>query len=198
MNKDQVYSLHRVYRKVLDAMARPGTIQSLSEEAAMIRLDLGCLPAAQCLIQLLLDADTTFCAFSADEALERKISQLTYCPIRPMEKAAYVLLTKSVAAALPSVMEQVSGGTLEDPQLGATLIVECSALKSGGELVLKGRESGMLPAVRLKPELAGLARAEKNAEFPLGVDLIFVDPQGQILCLPRTTQISKEAETWPM
>ena len=74
MNKDQVYSLHRVYRKVLDAMARPGTIQSLSEEAAMIRLDLGCLPAAQCLIQLLLDADTTFCAFSADEALERKIS----------------------------------------------------------------------------------------------------------------------------
>lgn len=199
MNKDQVYSLHRVYRKVLDAMARPGTIQSLSEEAAMIRLDLGCLPAAQCLIQLLLDADTTFCAFSADEALERKISQLTYCPICPMEKAAYVLLTKSVAAALPSVMEQVSGGTLEDPQLGATLIVECSALKSGGELVLKG--PGIRDVTRCQIETrAGWieARAEKNAEFPLGVDLIFVDPQGQILCLPRTTQISKEAETWPM
>ncbi|MSA70312.1 phosphonate C-P lyase system protein PhnH [Holdemania massiliensis] len=199
MNKEQVYSLHRVYRKVLDAMARPGTIQSLQEESAMIRLDGGCLPAAQCLIQLLLDADTTFCAFSADEALERKISQLTYCPIRPLEKAAYVLVTKSVAAALPSVIEQVSGGTLEDPQLGATLIVECSALKSGGELVLKG--PGIQEAVRCQIETrAGWieARAEKNAEFPLGVDLIFVDPKGQLLCLPRTTQISKEAEAWPM
>lgn len=69
MNKDQVYSLHRVYRKVLDAMARPGTIQSLSEESAVIRLDLGCLPAMQCLIQLLLDADTSFCAFSADRGI---------------------------------------------------------------------------------------------------------------------------------
>ncbi len=199
MNKDQVYSLHRVYRKVLDSMARPGTIQSLSEESAMIRLDLGCLPAMQCLIQLLLDADTSFCAFSADEAFERKISQLTYCPIQSMEKAAYVLMTKSVDAALPSVIEQVSGGTLEDPQLGATLIVECDALKGNGELVLKG--PGIENSARCQIDTHAdwiEARAEKNTEFPLGVDLIFVDPTGQILCLPRTTQISKEAETWLM
>ena len=116
-----------------------------------------------------------------------------------MEKAAYVLMTKSVNTALPSVIEQVGGGTLEDPQLGATLSVECDALKGDGELVMKG--PGIENSARCQIEIQAdwiEARTEKNAEFPLGVDLIFVDSAGQILCLPRTTQINKEAETWLM
>ena len=33
------------------------------------------------------------------------------------------------------------------------------------------------------------ARAEANKEYPLGVDMILIDRQSNIMCLPRTTII---------
>jgi alpha-D-ribose 1-methylphosphonate 5-triphosphate synthase subunit PhnH len=35
------------------------------------------------------------------------------------------------------------------------------------------------------------ARAAKNREYPLGVDMIFVDPEGRVAALPRTTGVAE-------
>jgi alpha-D-ribose 1-methylphosphonate 5-triphosphate synthase subunit PhnH len=81
-------------------------------------------------------------------------------------------------------------GTLVDPHLGATVVMEVPFLEEGGTLLLSG--PGIESAARLAvgPDRCWVeARAAKNAEFPLGVDLILVDSRFALAALPRTTVI---------
>jgi len=83
-------------------------------------------------------------------------------------------------------------GTLEYPDSGATVIYLVEKLEeTGGETALQG--PGINGTVR--PLISGLAEAElgllheANAEFPLGLDALFLDKHGRIMCIPRSTRI---------
>jgi alpha-D-ribose 1-methylphosphonate 5-triphosphate synthase subunit PhnH len=199
MRLDPVHDLQKVFRKLLAAQASPGTIAELSREAELLDLELPINKGVLLLALALLDAETSFCVSSSDSAaLGDVISHLTYARrAGPGESDfVFVLGGKDVARSIRLARE----GTLVDPHLGSTLVIEVARLSGEGELILAG------PGIETKARLgmgAGRgadldpgwleARSAKNAEFPLGVDLLFVDEDFRLAALPRTTLVRRDA-----
>jgi alpha-D-ribose 1-methylphosphonate 5-triphosphate synthase subunit PhnH len=92
-------------------------------------------------------------------------------------------LAESVSSAKP--------GTLISPHTGATIIGAVESVEEAGPLSLTGpgiefsRSLGVHPA----PDWVQ-PRAEKNGEFPMGVDMLLAAANGDVVALPRTTQIA--------
>ena len=191
MRLDPVHDLQRVFRKLLAAMASPGTIVDLAPEAACIDLDLPVAANLLLVALTLLDGETRFSIPSADgEAASRTISRLTYAkPVPPGEADfLFVLAGGDLAPAL----EAARTGTLIDPDLGATLIVLTDFVEEGGSLRLSG--PGIEHSARLGLGLPPgwvWARAARNREYPLGLDLLALDPRSRLVALPRTTLIEE-------
>lgn len=82
-------------------------------------------------------------------------------------------------------------GSLENPEQGATVVMRVSRFGEGAQLQLTG------PGIQHEQvlQVAGIdpgwwkQRAEWNAHFPLGVDLILVSGH-EVAVLPRTTHIN--------
>jgi alpha-D-ribose 1-methylphosphonate 5-triphosphate synthase subunit PhnH len=193
MRLDAVHDLQKVFRKILSATASPGAIVDLEREAELLDLDLPLNKGILLVALALLDAETSFNVASRDSAAQEKaISQMTYAkPAYPGE-ADFVFVIGMAGAA--EAIACARTGSLVDPHLGATLVVEAESLDEGGGLVLSG--PGIESTARLKVGLDPLwiaARAAKNVEFPLGVDLLLVDLRFRLAALPRTTLIREEA-----
>jgi alpha-D-ribose 1-methylphosphonate 5-triphosphate synthase subunit PhnH len=84
-------------------------------------------------------------------------------------------------------------GHLEDPHRSATLIVQVPTLSRGNSWEITG------PGVKdFKTIQLGLTtnwdkvRAERNAEYPLGLDILLVEKGGKLMALPRTTQMRRK------
>ncbi len=192
MNFDMVFDIQHAYRQVVHAFAYPGEIVSLKQEADKLEVPLRCRAATGVLLYMLLDADTSFHAVGEEDQLTDTIARLTYCQSRTLETAAHVIVTKEHNDRLCEIMQRVNTGTLEDPHLGATLLVECDSLKAGDELVLRG--PGILREQTIASPLNGgwvETRSFVNAEFPLGFDMLLIDADANCVALPRTTQVER-------
>jgi alpha-D-ribose 1-methylphosphonate 5-triphosphate synthase subunit PhnH len=199
MRLDPVHDLQRVFRKILAATASPGGIVELAREAELLDLELPINKGVLLVALALLDAETSFFAASANSAYQagaaspsEAISHLTYAKAAYPDEADFVFVLGREGAA--EAIAAAKAGTLVDPHLGATLIVEVDSLDEGGGLELTGPgiESSARLGVLPSPDWTA-AREAKNAEFPLGVDLILVDSKYRLTSLPRTTRIRKEA-----
>ena len=91
-------------------------------------------------------------------------------------------------------------GTLECPEIGATILLAVSKIGEGASLSLRGPG---IPSVK-DVACAGLhpawlsKRNEWNRAFPLGVDMILFDT-ARVIAIPRTTRITiKEGQSWDM
>lgn len=191
MDFDMVFDIQHAYRQVVHAFAYPGEIVSLKQEADKLEVPLNCSPATSVLLYMLLDADTSFHAVG-EEQLTDSIARLTYCRSCTLETAAHVIVTKAHRDQLCEIMRRVNIGTLEDPHLGATLLVECDSLKEGDELVLHG--PGILHTHTIASLLDGdwvEVRSLVNEEFPLGFDMLLIDADANCMALPRTTQVER-------
>ncbi len=192
MNFDMVFDIQHAYRQIVHAFAYPGEIVSLKQEAEKLEVPLSCRAGTGVLLYMLLDADTSFCAISQDDQLAVNIARLTYCRNSTLQQAAHVLVTAECIAQLRDIMQKLKTGTLEDPHLGATLIVECEALKQGNDLIFSG------PGIYQTNTLASMLdtdcvemRSVVNEEFPLGFDMILIDQDANCVALPRTTQVER-------
>lgn len=192
MQLDAVHDIQHVYRKMVDSMSRPGTIASIKEQAQLARIRTKADGAVLLLAMTLLDTEVTFHVESpSGTAISERINELTYAKAVPAAEADYIFVLKDAGElALERMIEAAKPGYHLNPHQSATIIAEADALGSGTELLLKGPgiEHSRLIALELKGNWVG-AREEKNAEFPLGVDLIITDSES-LLCLPRTTQIT--------
>ncbi|MBJ9988084.1 MULTISPECIES: phosphonate C-P lyase system protein PhnH [Paenibacillus] len=202
MNFDAVHDIQRAYRKVVDSMSRPGLISDLTAEAAKADGQWGGLPVTWVLALMLLDTEVTFCICSQREAeLTRLLNQLTFAVRTEPEKADYIfVLHDAKEGDLLKALQGAKVGTLADPHASATVIVELEELSGDFELSLKGPgiEDESFVRIPLAPGWLE-ARAEKNAEYPLGIDMLVVDKNNKLLCLPRTTQIEeREVLLWDM
>ena len=179
----------------MKATAYPGTIVDLSTEAGKIDLDSPLNHAMLLLGLLLLDAEVLFhVSGEHEEESTVLLSQLTLSRSAPPE-AAHFLFVPGAGSALAAAFGRANLGTLVDPHLGATLVLEAERIEKGGPLFLSGpgiRESEAL-TVDLPPEWVEL-RAHCNAEFPLGVDLFIVDRGFRLVSLPRTIRIGRREE----
>ncbi len=189
MSLDPVHDLQSVYRKILDAMSRPGTVLDLGREAGLLDMDLPFNKALVLVALALLDAETSFALSSSDSASQSKaLSRMTYArPATPGE-ADFVFVPSGadVAAAIAGA----KAGSLVDPHLGATIVIEVPSLDEAGGLTLSGPGIESTARLGLGIDHGWLAaRRAKNIEFPLGVDLIFVDGRSRLSALPRSTRV---------
>lgn len=195
MMLDMVHDIQTAYRKLIDSMSKPGTISDLTEEAGKLEELEGFLPATYIAARMLLDTEVTFKVVSKREKeMALALSQSTYAKEVEMEEADFIfVLSDAEPSDLISVLETAKIGELQDPHNSATIIIETEGLSGGTKLLLSG--PGIQTSVKAEIQVIDewmAIRAERNTEFPLGLDLIFTDSSHRMLALPRTTQVMKE------
>jgi len=164
-----------LFRRILDATARPGRIADLSDL-------LDGRPAALAALATFCDKTQTL----ADLTGALTDTDLAFLDVRvvAVDRAGFILAHGSV---VPEVSPRL--GSLEAPEAGATLVVTVESLTDGVPLTLTG--PGIATAATLAPQ--GLspdwltARARWCADFPLGVDMVLADAT-RLAILPRTTR----------
>jgi alpha-D-ribose 1-methylphosphonate 5-triphosphate synthase subunit PhnH len=189
---DPVFDAQRVFRAVMNALARPGSIQSLG-----VALDPPPgLPAGLAAIALTLAdhetplwLDGTLAACGAVTAYLRFHTGATLVP-DPAD-AAFALVADP-AGILP--FDRFSPGTAEFPDRSTTLVLAVETLRDEEPLTLAGPGIAVRAHLAAAPRPADLAArlAANGVLFPRGVDLLFVTAR-EVVGLPRTTRIVKEA-----
>ncbi|MBB3949103.1 phosphonate C-P lyase system protein PhnH [Aureimonas jatrophae] len=185
--EDPVHDAQRVFRAVMDAFARPGTIADLGP---VVTVPEGIEPAAAALLATLADADAAVYLEERDEATAAWIAFQTDAPVvSDPADAVFALLARgsdpAVRAALPI-------GTDTYPDRSATLIVTVAALEGGAPLRLEGPgiQTSRAVAPLGLPEGFLAARRANAALFPRGHDHVLVAGT-RLLALPRTTRITE-------
>ncbi|MGR3484985.1 MAG: phosphonate C-P lyase system protein PhnH [Paracoccaceae bacterium] len=163
----------RAFRAILDAMARPGRIVTLSGAAAP-----GLSIAASAALLTLADADTPVHLTVGDAAPWLSF----HCGAPRADKAGCAFAVGPWDALAP--LDPYPVGTPDYPDRSATLIVEMAALSAQGP-VLTG--PGIDGTARLSLPDPDVLRANA-ARFPLGLDLILC-ASDRLACLPRSTRI---------
>lgn len=193
---DIVHDLQSVYRKVVDSTSRPGLIADLGKEAALVKIDneTGCSDSLLLLALTLLDPEVSFKVYSAQaSAVTKKLNQLTYAKAAEADQADYiVVLQDAEQGALEEAIQKGKPGTLINPHKSATIIAEVEAMTNDETLLLKGPGIQTTKSIHVDVSENWVDhRREKNMEYPIGIDLMFIDKNHRLLSLPRTTQITK-------
>ncbi|MCT4370349.1 phosphonate C-P lyase system protein PhnH [Yangia mangrovi] len=167
----------RAFRAALEAMARPGRIETVEGAEAP-----GISTAAAVLLLTLCDRETPIHLASGcdGEALKRWIAFHIGAPVVVAEEAMFAL--GGWEALKP--LDRYRIGTAEYPDRSVTLIVEVAALESAG-MKLTGPGIATEAALSL-PEVEAFAHNARR--FPLGWDCYFT-AQDRLAALPRTTTV---------
>jgi alpha-D-ribose 1-methylphosphonate 5-triphosphate synthase subunit PhnH len=183
---DPVHDTQAVFRTLLDALSRPGTIGVIRDMLPGLR-DTPVEPAAFAALLTLCDYATPVWLAQPDSALGSALRFHTGAPLvdAPGEAAfAYV----HDAGALPS-LESFAPGSAESPEQSATLLIRVDALTGGAPVTLSG--PGILETQTISP--VGLParfwqeRAMLAPLFPCGIDCYLVCGP-RVIGLPRTTE----------
>jgi alpha-D-ribose 1-methylphosphonate 5-triphosphate synthase subunit PhnH len=185
-----VFAAQSTFRKVMDAMARPGLIQTLEQPAA---IPAPLSPAAASIVLTLFDHDTPIwlgAPFASSEAIASWLRFNTGCPIVAEQGQSAFALAGDMAA-LPQ-LETFAPGTPDYPDRSTTLILQVTSLADGEAFTLSGpgiRGTATLRAAGLPTDLVEQL-SDNRALFPRGVDLLLVAGH-DIAALPRTTIVAR-------
>ncbi|MFN8523934.1 MAG: phosphonate C-P lyase system protein PhnH [Chloroflexota bacterium] len=178
---------HAAFRALLDGMARPGTLQPVAPHPSG-----GPSAHVVSLLESVLDHEVTFALEPDDAPLLDSALRYTGSRTATLEAADYVL------ARGTGVRRAISGakqGELEYPDRSATILAQMDGISEtetdGLRIQLRGpgiADQRTLWVRGLAIEDVQLLR-ERNANLPLGVDLVLVTDSGWLACVPRYTRI---------
>lgn len=183
---DPVREAQAVFRAVLDAMARPGTVHAVAGP-----LDppppLG--RAAAAVLLTLADADTpVWLGPGFGSAAEWLAFHAGVAPAAGPADAAFAV------GGAETELDLFPAGSDVAPQDGATVILMVAALGTGDAFALRGPgvppEGGTLRAEGLPDGFAG-AWARNHARFPRGVEVILCAGD-RLAALPRSVALTPE------
>ncbi|WOB08599.1 phosphonate C-P lyase system protein PhnH [Piscinibacter gummiphilus] len=186
---DATHDAQAVFRAVLDALSRPGRLQTLAASDGL-QAPAPLSRGLTALLLTLLDAETSL---HLDGPLASDAAWLYARFHTGVQPAAREVADFVAARAADASLEGLRLGTDEAPQHGATLIVDAPTL-AGQSLVLSG--PGIEHTQRIG--LCGLSaefwqqRIAQEKHFPRGVDLLIVCGS-QLIAVPRSTHIEMEA-----
>ncbi|AKJ30394.1 phosphonate C-P lyase system protein PhnH [Caldimonas brevitalea] len=211
---DPVHAAQATFRRLLDAMARPGRVQTLDRASLQgLERTTPMAPATLAVLLALADADTrvwispevgrdphqtdalvAYARFHTGMAVAHDVSSCEF---------AFAL----VGAACEDVLCRLNPGSDEAPEDGATLVIEAAGLDALEEPAGAEPPTQRLPGdgvwVRLtgpgirhahRLQVAGLdlgfwqQRAAAHLSFPRGIDLVFSCGE-QLAALPRSTRV---------
>jgi alpha-D-ribose 1-methylphosphonate 5-triphosphate synthase subunit PhnH len=185
---DKVLSAQSTFRSVMDAMARPGSVQRIVATAGaphpMMR-------GAAAIALTLFDHDTPIWLdqrMSETSDVAKWLKFHTSAPaVQDSSICSFALIGD--AGALPS-LDRFSFGTNEYPDRSTTLILQVESVTQGAGLELRGPGidgAASLQAAIQPPDL--FERLAINAAlFPRGIDVVLVHDDA-IVAIPRTTRL---------
>ena len=179
-----------VFRKIMDAVARPGTIHDL---ALAPDAPQGLDRAAGAVALTLLDFETPVWLDPAlrNGAAESWLRFHCGCPLtEDPNGAAFALVTDALAAPELSAFNP---GDAKYPDRSTTLIVQLPSLAGGPLVTLKGpgiKDQASLALAGLPTGFWDQVRTNQ-AKFQFGVDLVFVAGD-RLTALPRSTRVTDQ------
>ena len=186
---DKVISAQSTFRTVMDAMARPGSVQRI---AAVTGTPVTMMHGTAALALTLFDHDTPIWldpAMSATPDAAKWLKFHTSAPIvSEASIGAFALIAD--AASLPA-LDAFSFGTPEYPDRSTTLILQVDSLTDGPALELRGPGIDGVTTLRaaIKPKDLFERLSINAALFPRGIDVVLVAGDA-IAAIPRTTRLA--------
>lgn len=185
---EPVFHAQSVFKLMMDAMSRPGTIQTVAPDA-LPPAPLGVASGAIALT--LCDHDTPVWLSSglAKSAVPQWLGFHTGAPVTP-EKAEARFAVVEAGTPLSS-FGLFAAGTQEYPDRSTTVVIELADIEGGRKLALMG------PGIKTVTDIAPLGLpdtflrlwTENRALFPRGIDIVLTSGS-RFVCLPRTTKIT--------
>lgn len=204
---DTIHDTQTVFRKLLDALARPGKIQSIAHVTGRVLVPVSFSPALLACASALVDGEVTF-AVVASAAAETSdyLRWQTFSSPTALDEADYVLVDDELPSTnIEQLLARVKRGTLMEPHTSATLFITVAELTSVSqeermdlesvhemvvlELTGPGVNTSTTCAVKGLSRTWLQQRALVNAEYPLGIDMVFATKHGELMALPRTTVV---------
>lgn len=177
---DPVLDAQASFRALLEAMSRPGRVLAVAPPP---QVPPGLSPAAAAVLLTMVDAATPLWLDAGAEA-EAWVRFHCGCPL-VRQAAAFVL-------APGAALLDLEAGSEEEPERGATLILEVAALEEGGGWRLTGPGIREVHRLRVAGAPSGFVAdwARNRARFPRGVDAILCAGT-RIAALPRSVRIEE-------
>lgn len=170
----QAVTQQAAFRRLLDAVSYPGRVCELDSETA---------DALPLLLATLMDRSVTlsdpYRLITTDDLC--RLGAIRATP----QQAQFIVMPGDRTPDFEPAL-----GSLENPQLGASLILCAAAFNRGTALRLSGpgiATETVLSTTGIDPVWWSLRR-QWNISFPLGVDMLLVAGR-QVVSIPRTTQI---------
>lgn len=170
----------QTFRLLMQAMSRPGTIHQLEYTGDQ-------MPYMSVLLTL-LDHEVTFAVVGRGIDCNH-ITMATGARKAPVEEADYLIIDGGDSAG---VVLRAKRGDFRYPDEGATLIYHVKSLQGSDTCVcLIGpgilRQQHLVMDGFSSREVADIATA--NADFPTGIDCIFVDDSARVTAVPRSVRM---------
>jgi len=189
---DPVLAAQSTFRAVLDAMARPGSLQPIT--APLTPPHPLCAGAAAIALTL-CDHDTPVWLDAELRASESIVEWLRFhcgCElVADSRRAAFAFALD--ATTLPP-FDAFNPGTDDYPDRSTTLVLQVDTLRAGPSLMLTGpgiRDRAHLRATPVPHDLVARL-AENRSRFPRGIDLVLAAADA-VAALPRSIRVAEEA-----
>jgi alpha-D-ribose 1-methylphosphonate 5-triphosphate synthase subunit PhnH len=185
---DKVLSAQSTFRSVMDAMARPGSVQRI---AATSGAPDGMMRGTAAIALTLFDHDTPIwldAAMSGTSSVAKWLKFHTSAPV-VSDSAICSFALIGDAKALPS-LDYFPFGSNEYPDRSATVILQVESLTQGPVLELRGPGidgTALLQAIIQPHDLFGRLAINVTL-FPRGIDVVLVHDDC-IVAIPRTTRL---------
>jgi alpha-D-ribose 1-methylphosphonate 5-triphosphate synthase subunit PhnH len=185
---DKVLSAQSTFRSVMDAMARPGSVQRI---AAMAGAPNGVMRGTAAIALTLFDHDTPIwldAAISGTSEVAKWLKFHTSAPV-VSDSAICSFALIGDAKALP-LLDRFPFGSNEYPDRSSTLILQVESLTQGPALELRGPgiDGTALLQAMIQPHDLFERLAVNATLFPRGIDVVLVHDDC-IVAIPRTTRL---------
>jgi alpha-D-ribose 1-methylphosphonate 5-triphosphate synthase subunit PhnH len=185
---DKVISAQNTFRSVMEAMARPGSVQHI---AASVGAPGGVMLGAAAIALTLFDHDTPIWldpSLSGTSEVSKWLKFHTSAPV-VFDSSICSFALVGDAAALPR-LGSFSFGSAEYPDRSTTLILQVESLSEGSVYELRGPGIDGIARLQAKIQPQDLFdRLAVNATlFPRGIDVVLVHDDS-IVAIPRTMRL---------
>ena len=190
---ETVHFTQQTFRSLMECFSRPGDQQRLEQSQEITGLYSATVSA--CLT--LLDGEVSFYVANECPIVQEEIRAWTGAKLVSVDLADFIIISADCSEQQAQhALQHSKVGNLIDPQLSATILYELTN-QIGNVVHLQGPGIQHTKAVELNvPEQWLQLREMKNNEFPLGIDVLLINSNSDIIALPRTTKIQEVKQSW--